>query len=164
MGEGVLSLEGGELSLERGRDPCRERQFATSSNRESRVELSLEFVRLDGGRLPRGYVIAAGAGRADGVDVRCSCRDRVLSWRRSIRDRLISSVVSWRGTWSSTDCPVPTILAFWIRQSGEGPCTRLDRWRRCLMPCLGTAILRVLHGGRGRSWRRGRNSLLARRS
>ena len=119
MGEGVLSLEDGELSLElgrvlslglgrelslepggvlsleRGRELWRGRRFATSSNREfnsalcregggeARVELSLELVRLDGGRLPRGYCIVAGVVRADGVDVRCSCRDRLLSSRRS---------------------------------------------------------------------------------
>ena len=146
---GELSLELGrlELSLELGRELWRGRWCVTSSNSESssarggggggeaRLELSLEHGCLASGRLSCGYCMAGEAGRGVGVEARCSRVDRNISSRRSIRDRLISSVVSWRGTWSSTDCPVPTILASWIRQSGGGPCARLDRWRRCLMPC-----------------------------
>lgn len=94
------------------------------------LELSLELGCLAWGRLPCGYCMVAEAGRA-----RCSRVDRNLSLRCSIRDRLNSSVASGRGTWSSTDCPVPTILLPSIRQSGGGPCAALDRWRRCLMPC-----------------------------
>ena len=182
MGEGVLSLEGGELSLElggllslgpgqelslepggvlsleRGRGLCRELPFATSANREFKsascregggealVELSLELVRLDGGRPSRGYCIAAAAGRANGVDVRRSCRVRSLFSRCSCRDRRFSKVKSWRGAWSSTDCPMPMMLPVSLSmcQSAGGSWERLVLWARCLTPCWCTTWVWLL--------------------
>ena len=63
-------------------------------------------------------------------------------------------------TWTVTSSNSESSSA---RGGGVGGRAMAGAFPGAWMPCLGTTALLVLYGGRGRSWRRGRSLLIARR-